>query len=214
MNNKTSHFVVESFPVGPLQCNCTLIGNRQTKKGLVVDPGGDADLILEKAQKMGFEIEQIIHTHAHFDHILAAGVIQKKTNASIELHQEDLFLWEKVEEQCALFGVPQKIILPKPDSYLKEGDYVSCCGDVIHTPGHTPGSLCFWFNQLNLLIAGDTLFKGGIGRTDLWKGSFDDIQKSITQKLFCLDEQAKVITGHGESTILGFEKENNRFLKN
>ncbi len=188
------------------------MGNPHRKDGLVIDPGGDPDLILEKADQMGIQIRNIIHTHAHFDHILAAGVIQEKTGAAIGLHQDDLFLWNSVEQQCNLFGISNEVVLPKPDFYLEESDSLCCEGLVIHTPGHSPGSLCFWFESQKLLIAGDTLFKLGIGRTDLWKGNFNEIQRSIKEKIFCLDECAKVITGHGPSTVLGFEKENNSFL--
>ena len=207
-----STMIRESFPVGALQCNCTIIGDPVSKKGIVIDPGGNSQEIHSVITKYNLEITDIIHTHAHFDHIIAAGEIQELTNASIGLHKEDKFLWDMLETQCEMFGLPYKPI-PEPDYFISDGKELSCCsGVVIHTPGHTPGSACFWFESEKLLIAGDTLFRRSIGRTDLWGGDFDAIQKSIKERLYTLDEEALVITGHGAETILGEEKSENPFV--
>jgi len=205
--------IVKTFPAGPLQCNCSIIGDPASKKALVVDPGGDAEKILGLLKELGLTVVAIIHTHAHLDHILAAGEIKKATGAPILLHKEDQFLWDILDQQCEMFGVPYTP-LPDPDHYLDDDQALDCCGGVaIHTPGHTPGSTSFWFEDSKILIAGDTLFKGSIGRTDLWGGDFETIIKSIKERLYSLDEEAQVITGHGESTTIGLEKSSNMFVK-
>ena len=204
---------VTTFPVGPLQCNCTIIGDRITKRALVVDPGGDAGKILALLEQAQLKVVAIIHTHAHLDHILAAGEIKAATGAPIYLHEGDQFLWDMVEEQCHRFGVPS-VTLPDPDFYLRDDHDLNCCGGVaIHTPGHTPGSTSFWFEESKTLIAGDTLFQGSIGRTDLPGGNFEQIISSIKERLYTLDDEATVITGHGPNTSIGREKTNNGFVR-
>ncbi|MBT5231139.1 MAG: MBL fold metallo-hydrolase [Methylococcales bacterium] len=201
----------KTFPVGPLQCNCTIIYNTENKHAIVVDPGGDADKILAFTNALSLTITQILHTHAHFDHFLAAGELKAATGASIALHKSDLFLWDMLEEQCKMFGVPYTPA-PGPDQWLCD-DQDIFSGQAIHTPGHTPGSMSFWFEAQKLLIAGDTLFKSGIGRTDLWGGDFGLIKKSITQRLFTLDENADVVTGHGPETTILAELQSSPILK-
>lgn len=160
----------ETFPVGPLQCNCTIIGDPLTRKAIVVDPGGDHELILQRLDRLGLQVVSIIHTHAHLDHFLASGEMKKRTGASLHLHKDDQFLWDNLEMQCQLFGVPYTPV-PAPDRWLADDEELACgCGVALHTPGHTPGSMSFWFPRAKLLIAGDTLFRRGIGRTDLWGG--------------------------------------------
>ncbi len=202
----------ESFAAGPLQCNCTILGDPDTGRGIVFDPGGDADRIMETVQKMGLTIESIVHTHAHLDHILASGEIKKRTGANLYLHKGDKFLWDSLEQQCSMFGIPYTKT-PGPDIWLKDEAALSCCsGIALHTPGHTPGSMSFWFEDHDLLVAGDTLFQLGIGRTDLQGGSFRDIECSIVDRLFCLEGDALVVTGHGPSTSLEFERRSNPFF--
>lgn len=204
---------IKSFPVGPLQCNCTIIGDLTKKRAIVVDPGGDADGILAILKEQDLTLVSIIHTHAHLDHILAAGVLKEATGAPIHLHEGDKMLWGMVEEQCKMFGVPYTP-LPDPDHWLQDDQALECCGGVaIHTPGHTEGSTSFWFEQEDLLIAGDTLFKQSIGRTDLPGGDFDVIQKSIKERLYTLSPTATVVTGHGPDTILGEEMQANPFVR-
>jgi len=210
---ESPRIVVKTFPVGPLQCNCSIVGDTLTGHALVVDPGGDAQLILNELDKLGLKVVAIIHTHAHLDHILAAGEIKQATGAPIFLHEGDMFLWNGVAEQCKRFGVPP-VTLPKPDHFLNDDHDLGCCGGVaLHTPGHTPGSISFWFEDANTLVAGDTLFRGSIGRTDLWGGNFDAIVTSIRDRLYQLDDDALVITGHGPSTRIGIEKETNAFVR-
>jgi len=212
-DNTQSRFIIKTFPVGPLQCNCSIIGDSLSKIALVIDPGGDAQHILALLKQLDLKAIAIIHTHAHLDHILAAGEIKKATGAPIYLHQSDKFLWDGVEQQCAMFGVPP-ISLPEPDHYLQDDQDLGCCGGVaIHTPGHTPGSVSFWFEQYKTLIAGDTLFLGSIGRTDLPGGNFEQIVSSIKQRIYTLDDDAMVVTGHGPNTTIENEKVANGFVR-
>ena len=207
--------IVETIPVGPLQCNCTILGDLESLKAIVVDPGGDAEILLERLVELNLQVERIIHTHAHLDHFLASGKMKEATGAKLALHREDLFLWDMLEDQCRMFGIPFEPP-PPPDQWLEneeEIDLNDLQGKGLHTPGHTPGSMCFLFESQKLLIAGDTLFQGSIGRTDLWGGDFKKIEKSIQEKLYTLDEETSVITGHGESTSIGHEMRANSFVR-
>ena len=211
--NAESQFIIRTFPVGPLGCNCSVIGDRLSGRALVIDPGGNAEQIMALLKELNLQVVAIIHTHAHLDHILAAGEIKKATGAPIYLHEGDQFLWDIVEEQCARFGVPP-VKLPDPDHYLHDDHDLGCCGGVaIHTPGHTPGSISFWFEEYKTLIAGDTLFQGSIGRTDLPGGNFDQIITSIKERIYSLDDEAVVVTGHGPNTSIGAEKISNGFVR-
>jgi len=208
-----SQFIIRTFPVGPLQCNCSIIGDRLSSKALVVDPGGDAERILGLLNELNLTVVGIIHTHAHLDHILASGVIKEATGAPIYLHEGDKFLWDMVGQQCVMFGVPP-VTLPEPDHFMEDDQALNCCGGVaIHTPGHTPGSISFWFEEYKTLIAGDTLFQGSIGRTDLPGGNFDQIITSIKERIYTLDDDAIVVTGHGPNTAIGSEKTGNSFVR-
>ena len=207
--------IVETIPVGPLQCNCTILGDLVSRKAIVVDPGGDSEILLERLVELNLQVERIIHTHAHLDHFLASRKMKEATGAKLALHREDLFLWDMLEDQCRMFGIPFEPP-PPPDQWLEneeEIDLNDLQGKALHTPGHTPGSMCFLFESQKLLIAGDTLFQGSIGRTDLWGGDFKKIEKSIQEKLYTLDEETSVITGHGESTSIGHEMRANSFVR-
>ena len=203
----------ETFPVGPLQCNCTLIGDPVSKHAIVVDPGGDEQKILARLQHHSLTLVSIIHTHAHFDHFLASGRLKELTGATLHLHKADQPLWENLEMQCQMFGVPYTPV-PSPDQWLSDDEALACgCGVALHTPGHTPGSMSFWFAEHKLLIAGDTLFRRGVGRTDLWGGDQRAIVRSIKERLYRLDEDAIVVTGHGPDTRLGDEMRENPFVR-
>ena len=198
--------------MGPLQCNCAIVGDPLTGKALIVDPGGDADRIMAIIEENGFNVVAVIHTHAHLDHILASAEIRRRTGAPLMVHQGDRFLWNALESQCTQFGLecPETC---DPDTWLSDEQLFDCCGGVaLHTPGHTPGSMSFWFESHDLLIAGDTLFQMGIGRTDIPGGDFTQIETSITERLFRLADDALVITGHGPSTSLALEKQANPFF--
>jgi len=207
--------IFRSFPVPPLGCNCSIIGDSLSKKAIVVDPGGDHEGILATLRDLDLTVSLIIHTHAHFDHFLASGEMHKATGAPLCLHRADQPLWENLELQCQLFDVPY-IPVPPPNQWLGDGETLSVgnlAAIATHTPGHTPGSMCFHLESEKLLLAGDTLFRGSIGRTDLWGGDAAAIERSIKKRLYTLDEATRVITGHGPETTIGFEIRNNAFVR-
>ena len=165
-------------------------------------PGGDPEKILARLQAHGLTLVSIIHTHAHFDHFLASGKLKELTGATLHLHKDDQPLWDNLQMQCQMFGVPYTPV-PPPDRWLGDDEELACgCGVALHTPGHTPGSMSFWFADAKLLIAGDTLFRRGIGRTDLWGGDQRAIVRSIKERLYRPDEEAVVVTGHGRILVL------------
>lgn len=212
--NSDSIFI-KTFPVGPLQCNCTIIGDKISGQAIVADPGGDAEEILSVLAQEGLKVTQIIHTHAHFDHFLASGHMHHQTGAPLCLHRADEPLWNRLEMQCQMYNIPYQPV-PEPHHWLKHEEELkldTIKGEALYTPGHTPGSMSFWFEDAKLLVAGDTLFKRGIGRTDLWGGDYPTIERSIKTRLYTLDEEATVITGHGPSTILGDEMRHNPFVR-
>ncbi|MBY0357821.1 MAG: MBL fold metallo-hydrolase [Candidatus Obscuribacterales bacterium] len=204
-----------TFPVGPLGCNCSIIGCKETGEAAVIDPGGDPERIIELAASHGLKIKYLLHTHAHFDHVLGAKAVKEKTGASICLHKEDQWLYDNLAKQTALFGMTADAPLPV-DQYLQDEEEVQIGKvktKVLYTPGHTPGSLCFSMEgKDSVLFAGDTLFQGSVGRTDLWGGSFDQIVKSIKGRLFTLDDSTEVISGHGPNTSIWSEKRDNPFV--
>lgn len=206
------NIVRESFPVGPLQCNCTILGDTDTGIGYVFDPGGDAERIMAVVESMGLKISGIIHTHAHLDHILAAGEIKRRTGAPVWLHRSDKTLWDTLEFQCKLFNIPYTPV-PDPDHWIEDGEDLECGGCCIHTPGHTAGSTSFYFEDSRLLIAGDTLFQGSVGRTDFQGGNAAQLKKSIQQRIYKLDEAATVIPGHGPETTIGQEMRFNAYVR-
>jgi len=207
---------IESFPVGPLQCNCSVIACTETKEATVIDPGGDIDKILALTKEHGFTVKYLLHTHAHFDHIMGSREMREKTGAKICLHEKDKMLYENLKKQVGLFGFTANDPLPI-DQYLNDEEEVKFGNQkasVIFTPGHTPGSCCFNVQEkTGILFAGDTLFEGSIGRTDLWGGSFDDIIKSISTRLLTLEDSTIVIPGHGGETNIWKEKRQNPFLQ-
>ena len=207
--------IFRSFAVPPLDCNCSIIGDPITKQAIVVDPGGDPNRILKELQERDLTVAYIVHTHAHFDHFLASGEMKRATGAPLWLHKDDKILWENLEMQCQVFGVPY-VPAPPPDRWLKDDEELTL-GEVkglaLHTPGHTPGSMCFHFPAAHMVIAGDTLFRGSIGRTDLWGGDAQAIEQSIKNRLYTLDEGTRVITGHGPETRIGDELRYNLYVR-
>jgi glyoxylase-like metal-dependent hydrolase (beta-lactamase superfamily II) len=205
----------KTFSVPPLGCNCSIIGDPVTKQAIVVDPGGAHEQILHEVRQLGLTVSHILHTHAHFDHFLASGAMKQATGATLCLHHDDLDLWRNLDMQCRMFGVAA-VPMPMPDYWLKDDEKVQV-GQVsmiaIHTPGHTPGSMSIHVPVEQLVLAGDTLFRGSIGRTDLWGGDFDAIEQSIRERLYTLDDATIVVTGHGPETEIGWEKESNQFIR-
>jgi glyoxylase-like metal-dependent hydrolase (beta-lactamase superfamily II) len=188
------------------------MGDTETGIGYVFDPGGNAARIMATVESLGLRIVGIIHTHAHLDHILAAGEIHKQTGAPVWLHRSDLFLWSTLEQQCGMWGIPYAPV-PEPGHWIEDEEDLECGGCCIHTPGHTPGSVSFYFEESRLLIAGDTLFLGSVGRTDFPGGDSGLLKKSIQQRIYCLDESSTVVCGHGPETSIGQEMRFNAFVR-
>ena len=205
----------EILPVGPLQCNCSIIGDQTTREAMVIDPGDDIDDILALISKHNLQVKQIVITHAHIDHVGGAMKLRAATGAPILLNQNDYALLKMLDAQAAWIGVapPGKVEI---DQSVAQADTVKAgplAASVIHTPGHTEGSICLYFPEEKKLIAGDTLFAGSIGRTDLPGGSFEKIIRSLHQKVLALPDETVVIPGHGPLTTIGNERESNPFLK-
>jgi hydroxyacylglutathione hydrolase len=204
----------EILPVGPLQCNCSVIGDETTREGLVIDPGDDVEQVLALVHKHHLKIQQIIVTHAHIDHVGGAMKLRAATGAPILLNRNDYALLKMLDVQAAWIGMPTpgKVEI---DQSLGQADMVktgNLAAQVLHTPGHTEGSICLYFPAESKLIAGDTLFAGSIGRTDLPGGSFDKIIRSLHERVLALPDETTVVPGHGPLTTIGIERESNPFL--
>jgi glyoxylase-like metal-dependent hydrolase (beta-lactamase superfamily II) len=207
-----SGYHIISFPVGALQCNCSILWDTETKEALVVDPGGDFDLIKEELEKRELVVKGIIHTHAHFDHVGATKPLYELTKAPLIIHPGEKFLWDNVVKQGVMFGIPMEA-LPDWDKDLEDEMEMQCGKHKLKTlvtPGHTPGSSCFVIDDI--LFSGDTLFQNSIGRTDLPGGDSGQIVKSIKNRLYGLDVDTTVVCGHGPNTKIGIERRQNPFV--
>ena len=204
----------EILPVGPLQCNCSVIGDEITREAMVIDPGDDIEDVLALIEKHNLKVKQIVVTHAHIDHVGGAMKLRAATGAPILLNQNDSALLKMLDVQAAWIGMknPGQVDI---DHSIGQADTLrtgSLTADVIHTPGHTEGSICLYFQAESKLIAGDTLFAGSIGRTDLPGGSMEKIIRSLREKVMALPDDTLVVPGHGPLTTIGEERESNPFL--
>jgi glyoxylase-like metal-dependent hydrolase (beta-lactamase superfamily II) len=207
--------VIESFPVGPLACNCTILGDEEAGEAIVIDPGDEVARIHRRLDALNLKLKQILLTHAHIDHVGGALRLKQLTGAPIYLNDADLPLLSTMKMQAGWLGMATPETAP-PDAILTDGQIVGLDGypaQVLHTPGHTQGSVCLHFAPLNLLVAGDTLFQGSIGRTDLPGGNFDQIIHSIHTRLLPLPDATRVLAGHGPETTIGAERKSNPFLR-
>ena len=205
----------EIFPVGPLQCNCSIIGDEATREAMVIDPGDDIEDVLALLRKHNLQVKQIVITHAHIDHVGGAMKLRAATGAPILLNQNDYALLKMLDVQAAWIGMaaPGAVEI---DQSVSTGDTVKAgahTASVLHTPGHTEGSICLYFPAEKTLIAGDTLFAGSIGRTDLPGGDSGQIIDSIQNRLLALPDETRVLTGHGPATTIGAERRSNPFLR-
>jgi len=204
----------DTVVVGPLGVNCSILGCEATGQGVVVDPGDDADYILAQVQQRGLAIVAIINTHGHFDHVGANRQLTQATGAPLYIHQADAPMLERVAKTAAMYGLPGENS-PQPDRLLEDGmliEFGTHRLQVIHTPGHTQGGCCLYLEAENKLIAGDTLFADGVGRTDLPGGSHQQLVTSIKTRLFTLPDQVLIYPGHGPTTTIGHEKRHNPYL--
>lgn len=222
----------EILPVGMLQCNCHIVGDPATREAIVIDPGDDAERILQIIEKHHLKVAAIVVTHTHIDHVIGLRRVHDATSAPVYVHAEDLELYRALDQQAAWLGwkIPEQA---QVDQLVREGDVIrwgAYEAHILHTPGHTPGSICLYMPSdvsapaqgketkpasrgAGRLFAGDTLFAGSIGRTDLWGGSFAEIIRSLKGKLLELPDDTVVYPGHGESTTIGQERNSNPFLR-
>lgn len=204
---------VKQLPVGAIGTNCYIVGCEETKEGVIIDPGDEAERILAEVKAAGLAIKYVLNTHAHFDHILANGPVVKATGAPLALHPLDLPLLRQ-KGGAEFFGL-QAPASPEPDIALAEGDTLSFgthVFQVLFTPGHTPGHVSFYEARAGIIFDGDVLFAGGIGRTDLPGGDYETLMNSIAEKLMVLPDETIVCSGHGEVTTIGREREGNPWL--
>ncbi|WDP85720.1 MAG: MBL fold metallo-hydrolase [Desulfobacter sp.] len=205
--------IIKKLEVGPIMANCFILGCESTKEAVIIDPGDDADQILMALAKAELKVKYLINTHGHFDHVGANKRMKEVTGAQIAIHPLDEPMLTDLTRSAAMFGLSAENS-PPADILLQEGDEI-CFGEitlkVIHTPGHSPGGVCIF--TPGHLFAGDTLFMGSIGRTDLPGGDYDTLISSIKTKLFDLADETLVYTGHGPETSIGNEKRVNPFLR-
>jgi hydroxyacylglutathione hydrolase len=206
--------ILETFPVSRLQCNCSIVGDEATREAMVIDPGDNIAYILQRLAAHKLTLKQIVVTHAHIDHVGGALQLKRATGAPVLLNENDLPLLEMMDVQASWLGItPPEVAAP--DENARPGLVVGVANhkaEVLHTPGHTPGSICLHFAPEKLLLAGDTLFAGSIGRTDLPGGDGKQILRSIHDRLLTLPDETRVIPGHGWQTTIGEERESNPFL--
>lgn len=205
----------EILPVGALECNCSIFGDENTKEAIVIDPGDDIEQITERLNRHGLKVKAIIITHAHIDHIGGAAKMKALTGAPVYMNERDQELYDRLDWQASWLGMrtPERT---EVDSAAREGDTLKLGVaefHILHTPGHTQGSLSVWIPAENKVVAGDTLFRDSIGRTDLPGGDYRQILSSIHGKLLTLPEDAIVVPGHGSQTTIGREKTRNPFLR-
>jgi hydroxyacylglutathione hydrolase len=211
----TDEVILETFSVGPLQCNCSIVADENTREAMVIDPGDEIDNILARLAAHKVTLKQIVITHAHFDHIGGAAKLKRATGAQVLLNENDIALSQMMEMQAAWIGIPA------PEVVTLDGtaDDLSIVGlstlptQVIHTPGHTQGSICLHIASENVLFSGDTLFAGTVGRTDLPGGDSVQIIRSIHERLLPLPDTTRVVPGHGPSTDIGRERQTNPFMR-
>lgn len=203
--------VIKSVVVGPLEVNCFIIADDITKDAIVIDPGDEPDRILDLIKENKFKIKYIVCTHAHFDHVGAVSDLKKETGAEIVIHRDELEIYQGARDQGTFWGY-ELDPLPEPDIFINEGDKLEIGNlrfEILHTPGHSPGGICLYGK--GIVITGDTLFAGSVGRTDFYGGDMNNLKKSFL-RLMSLPPDTKVFPGHGPSSTIKEEKTDNFFM--
>jgi glyoxylase-like metal-dependent hydrolase (beta-lactamase superfamily II) len=207
--------ILKSLVVGPIESNCFVFGDEESKVGAIVDPGADAEIIAAAVEESGLTIQSMIATHGHFDHVAAVAPLKEILDAEFMIHEADLF-FIRHSKQAALnwgFDIAQ---VPDPDRFLKDNETINIGAlelRVLHTPGHSPGGICLHLSKEKILFSGDTLFNLSVGRTDLRGGSSTELMESIRNRLYTLPDDTLVYTGHGGTTTIGSEKSSNFFVQ-
>jgi len=209
----SSKLQVEQLVVGPLMTNCYIVWDEASNEGVIIDPGDDADIIITMVKELGVQVDRILATHCHFDHIAAAAALKRELELEFIAHEGDLFFVEDGKDAARKWGfdIEQP---PKPDGFIEDGDKIEVGNfslEVLHTPGHSPGGVSFLHERV--VFAGDCLFQGSIGRTDFRMGSLEELAKSIRTRLYTLPDNTLVYTGHGPVTTIGDEKAHNPFVR-
>ncbi|KYK24724.1 hypothetical protein AYK24_05805 [Thermoplasmatales archaeon SG8-52-4] len=210
----SSKLKVEPLIVGPLLSNCYIVYDDRLKEGVIIDPGDDAEIILEAVNELSINIKFLLATHGHFDHVGAVSPLKRALKAEFLAHKDDFFFIEDGQKSARRWNIDIEQPV-KPDRFIADGEKIKVGNfhlEVIHTPGHSPGGVSFLHDSM--LFGGDTLFQGSIGRTDFRKGSFEDLSKSIKTRLYSLPDDTIVYTGHGPVTTIGEEKLYNPFVRN
>ena len=206
--------IIKTITVSPFAENCYIVASEKTRRGVVIDPGDEIDRIIAEIEDAGVTVSKIINTHGHIDHTAGVKEMQEKLGIPFFIHEEDMDFLKIIEEQAQMFGMETRGV-PEVEGFLNEGDTIEFDDiilSVLHTPGHSPGGICF-LGEKDILV-GDTLFAGSIGRTDLPGGNYDQLIDSVDTKLMPLDEKMNVFSGHGPPTTIGVEKRTNPFLVN
>jgi glyoxylase-like metal-dependent hydrolase (beta-lactamase superfamily II) len=213
---------IKTFPVGTFQCNCSILADEKTGDAIVVDPGDDAARILTELKTQGFTVRYLVHTHAHIDHIAATRAVHAAAGGEVCLNKGDQMLYDNIAMQGEFLGLAVDPVVTPVTRYIEHQDVIETSGlklNVLHTPGHTPGSVCFYCEtlaangaSLKFMFSGDTLFSGSIGRTDLWGGDYDQIIASLKERVIKVPLETAVIPGHGPSTTIARELKSNPFL--
>ena len=206
--------VVRNTVVGPFASNCFLLGCSKTEEAVLVDPGGDAARVMGMLEPGKFRVTRIVCTHGHIDHVAGAAELKEATGAPLQIHEGDTEWLNQLPEQAATFGFGE-VRVPVVDRFHRDGEIFrigECDGVVLHTPGHTRGSCSLWFPRSRVLITGDTLFAGSVGRTDLPGGDWQALARSIKEKLFPLGDDVRFYPGHGPGSVIGQERLSNPFV--
>jgi len=206
--------IFETVTVGPLAVNCFIIGDESVGEGVVIDPGGDAERIIDATNRLGLTIRQVINTHGHFDHVGGNRRVLAATGARLLIHRDDAHFLSRAADVAVMYGLTTENS-PPPDQYLEDGMLIMIGSSpmrVLHTPGHTPGGCCLYLEEEGKVITGDTLFAEGVGRTDFPGSSHEALVEGIRAKLMPLPDATIAYPGHGPTTTIGHERRYNPYI--